>query len=116
MPVYEYECKKCGIQKDFVKPVAECSSTEKCHCGGIMTRIMSMFAMTGTRDNFGIGKEFRDDSTGKVIDNWNSWEKAGYKNPIDCHKDTNVKEGIKRKIEKITKYDTKKRQSFVIGA
>ena len=32
----------------------------------------------GTRDTFGIGKEFYDHKTGKWIDNRKSWERAGY--------------------------------------
>lgn len=59
--------------------------------------------ITGTRDNFGIGKAFIDDSTNKTIDNWRSWEKAGYRNPLDVTKNHTVREKIKRKIDKIRK-------------
>ncbi|HCJ66662.1 MAG TPA: hypothetical protein DHV62_04870 [Elusimicrobia bacterium] len=65
--------------------------------------------INGSRDNFGIGKAFTDDETGKTIDNWRTWEKEGYKNPLEVTKNHTVREKIKRKIDKIKNYDSGKR-------
>ena len=50
--------------------------------GGIkeILRCKQMPGITGTRDSFGIGNEFIDEKTGKVIDNFRAHEKAGYQN------------------------------------
>jgi len=66
-------------------------------------------ALHNTRDSFGIKNEFYDQTTKKWITNRSQWEKAGFRNPLETHKDSNVKAGIKRKIEKIKKYDNKAR-------
>lgn len=39
--------------------------------------------VTGTRDSFGIKNEFVDERTGKTIDNYKSWERAGYRPSSD---------------------------------
>ena len=49
----------------------------------------------GSRDSFGIGNEFTDEKTGKVIDNWRTWEKEGFRQPNP--KSEKVKEGIEKK-------------------
>lgn len=59
--------------------------------------------VTGTRDSFGVGKAFiheNDDGTKKVVDNWKSWEKAGYKDAVSCHKG-DVKKKIIEKQKKL---------------
>lgn len=56
--------------------------------------------ITGTRDNFGIKNAFKDDASGKTIDNWKSWEKAGYRKPLEVTKNNTIKEKIKEKIKK----------------
>ena len=80
--------------KDGIKEILESRQ-----CPGIL----------GTRDSFGIGKEFRDERTNKTIDNWNSWERAGFKNPLEVVKNNNVKERMKEKIEKIKRTGNKKK-------
>jgi len=55
--------------------------------------------ITGTRDNFGIGKSFIDERTGKEIDNWKSWERAGYSETGEI-KNNKLKEMVKEKKEK----------------
>lgn len=77
-----------------------------CKCGGRYYGV-GVAGISGTRDGFGIGKAFKDNKTGKTIDNWKSWEKAGYRNPLETVKDLNVMAGIKRKMDKI-KHDKKK--------
>ena len=68
--------------------------------------------ITGTRDSFGIKNAFIDRKTGKEITTWKEWERAGYTNPKD---DPNiphdVKEGIKRKVDKIG-FDKGRRKSI----
>jgi len=112
-PIYPYRCDVCDIETDVVKPMAQSSSREVCECGETMRRIYTMPSVTGTADTFGIGKAFRDEKTGQEINNWKSWEKAGYCDPRDVTNNSRVKSEINRKIEKITKYDAKKR--FSVG-
>ena len=71
-----------------------------------------MPGITGTRDSFGIKNAFQDSETGLTIDNWKTWERAGFRKPLEVHKDSNVRAGIKRKIEKIKKYDGKQKVHF----
>ena len=88
--------------------MAEAERREKCFCGKIMDRVLTVPNITGTRDNFGIRKSFIDKETGKEIDNFKSWEKAGYREPTESGLfDSNMKQEIKRKKEKILKYDSK---------
>ena len=54
----------------------------------------------GTRDSFGIGKAFIDERSGKVIDNYRSWEKAGYRE-ISEIKSEKVKTLAKEKVQRI---------------
>ena len=60
-----------------------------------------------TSDTFGFKNHFYDEKTKTWIDTRNKWEKAGYRDPLETTNNSNVKSGIKRKIEKIKKYDTK---------
>jgi len=72
--------------------------------------------INGSRDTFGIKNAFYDKKTGKTIDNWRSWEKSGFYNPKDDPDlPAETREGIKRKIEKIEKYDSGKRTNVMIG-
>jgi hypothetical protein len=80
-------------------------------------KILSI-SVTGTRDSFGVGSEFYDKKTGKVIDNWKTWNEAGYRDPVKdgmLDDQPDVKAGVKRKIEKCEKYDTKKKFSVMTG-
>ena len=81
-------------------------------CNDTMERVFTMPSVIGTRDGFGIGKGWVKD--GKVIDNWKSWERAGYCDPKDSPNLTSdQKAQIKRKVEKIKKYDSHKK--FSVG-
>lgn len=70
-----------------------------CKCGGDLRGYG--FVISGTRDQFGIGKSFVDEKTGKVVDTWQKWERAGYKNPLETIKNHSVKEMVKEKREKL---------------
>jgi len=94
--------------------MAQSARVEKCPvCTKQMDRQITSIAISGTRDTFGIGKEFVDNKTGKTIDNWRTWEKAGYRDAVEFHKngDPSVKEGIKRKMKKIRREGTQKMQT-----
>ena len=65
----------------------------------------------GTRDSFGIGKEFRDESTGKTVDNWKTWERLGYKQFKDTASFKDKRGDIKSKVaEKLDKKEWKIRR------
>lgn len=96
----EYICQACGRES----PPDDNGMV--CQCGGFYRGIGGP-GISGTRDNFGIRKSFTDCNDGKTIDNWRSWEKAGFRNPLETVKDSNVRAGIKRKIDKI-KHDKSK--------
>jgi hypothetical protein len=91
--------------------MADSRSDEYCVCGEKMVKLLTMPYISGTRDAFGIGNEFVDESTGETIDTWGKWEKAGYRDARESAKD-GVREGAKRKIDKI-KHDKGKR--FTVG-
>ena len=64
----------------------------------------------GTQDSFGISKNFihtNDDGTKKEIKSWKQWEKAGYKDALQCTKNHNVREMIKEKQEKLKRTGVK---------
>lgn len=89
----EFICQRCG------KKSPEEDLSMLCRCGGHL-RGVGLPSVSGTRDSFGISRAFKGDD-GKTIDNWRTWEKAGYRNPLDTVKDHNVREKIKDKISKI---------------
>ena len=72
-----------------------------------MRRIIYPVSISGTRDSFGIGKEFIDPESGKTIDNWSAWEKAGYK-PAKSTLKGSAKGAFMRKKDKM-KFDSKQR-------
>jgi len=92
----KYRCQTCG------KTPPSGFKSMLCECGGFIRGVGGMISI-GTRDNFGINKSFRDEKTGKTIDNWKSWEKAGFRQPKDVITNHDVKEMAKTKSEKITK-------------
>ena len=100
--IYEYACDECKTAFDKIcRP--EDRHKQRCpQCGALAAKLMANLAVTGTRDNFGIKKEFTDED-GKTIDNWKTWEKAGFRNPLHTHKSHTIKEKIKKKMEKINK-------------
>ena len=73
-----------------------------CPCGGHLKGIGAP-GISGSRDTFGISKSFKDDNSGKTIDNWKDWEKARYRDPLDVTKDHTVREQIKEKIQRVKK-------------
>lgn len=90
----EYKCIDCGVVPPIVNQGMVCT-----YCLG---RIRGSSAgITGTRDNFGISKIFKDDQTGKEIDTWKKWEKAGYRNPMETTKSAKVKELAGEKIKRV---------------
>ena len=103
-------CLKCLKEFDIHYKRAFCS------CGGLLND-SQIPDVTNTRDSFGIGKEFiHKDKNGvsHEINNWRQWERAGYMNPLqDSSVPSEVKNEIKRKVEKIEKYDTRKRFSVM---
>ena len=44
-----------------------------------------------------------EDEKHKTIDNWKSWEKEGFRNPVEVTRNHEVREKIKGKIERIKK-------------
>ena len=94
---FKYICIGCGKEKPEYFHGMICP-----YCQGDL-RGTGCPGITGTRDNFGVMKSFKDINTGKTIDNWKSWEKAGYRNPMDVVKDKGVKSKIKDKVRKINK-------------
>lgn len=87
----------------MVKPVALCSINEQCPCcHKIAQKIISVPAITGTRDGFGIRNEFRNEE-GKTIDNWKSWEKAGYRKASEAIKNPEMKNKVKEKVHRKTR-------------
>ena len=58
--------------------------------------------MLGTRDSFGVGKEFYDHKTKKYIDNYKSWKRAGFEDVCESprlpeHMRKLIKDKAKRK-------------------
>ena len=102
-PTYPFKC-ECGYEKDVMKPMSECSAEERCDlCGKSMARSLAGCGqyVIGTRDSFGIGNSFYDETTKTEIDTWGKWEKAGYKDAVESTKNHDVREKVKRKIDKV---------------
>ena len=80
MPLYKYNCPECDIGTDIVKSMTNSGRVEICkECETVLDRIITVPGIHGTRDGFGIKNSFRDPETGKEIETWKDWEKAGYK-------------------------------------
>jgi len=104
-PFYDYECVDCHATRELFHPVNHKKKVECERCGAKSVKLIGTPVVVGTRDSFGIKNDFVDSSTGKTIDTWSKWEKAGYRDPISTTRNHDVKEKIKDKKEK------KKRQS-----
>ena len=108
MPRYDFECQECKNCFEIICFVSERNNQccPKCSSGNLL-RFIGIPAICGTRDNFGVMKSFQDEETGETIDNWKSWEKSGYRKPQEVVKNHDLKEKIKRKMDKI-KHDKEK--------
>jgi len=93
-----YKCQSCG--KEGLGP----TYPMVCKCGG-MIKGYGCPGITGTRDSFGIRNEFIDEKTGKKIDNWKSWEKAGFRQPEDVIKNPVVRESMKKRKGELGKFN-----------
>jgi putative FmdB family regulatory protein len=51
MPVYEYQCPRCGEKTDVVKEVADYKRVEFCGCGSELTRKLSPFGISMVGSN-----------------------------------------------------------------
>ena len=96
MPVLEitYICQECGKESSENNRGMICE-----YCFGHL-RGEGAPGIHGTRDSFGIKNSFKDDSTGKEIDNWKTWEKAGYRDALSFTKNSDMKKKIKDNIKK----------------
>jgi hypothetical protein len=59
-------------------------------------------SVTGTRDGFGIGRNFiheNENGSKEEITTWREWEKKGYKDAVSFHKGV-MKEKIKENMDK----------------
>ncbi len=68
--------------------------------------------ITGTRDGFGIGRNFmHTDEHGvtKEITTHREWEKAGYKDAMSVIKDNTIREKVKEKQKRLKKEGVKSR-------
>ena len=68
------------------------------YCGGDLRGQAP--SISGTRDGFGISKSFIDERTGKEIDTYKKWEKAGFKDKVETKNHTlneQIKEGVKKR-------------------
>ena len=90
----------------------ECSLPEICYCGKTLKRSFRTAPnLIGGRDSFGIGKEFYDKRTGKYIDNYSSWEKAGFRNPLESSNLSDMDKKIIKEKQRVIKNGTKLNRS-----
>lgn len=112
MPIYAYHCERCKRNFDVLKPMSESGNVEKCPVCRIRIKRIFNAIISGTRDQFGIRNEFYDPKTKTYIDTRRKWEKAGFKDPLETTTNSKVRAGIKRKREKIFKYDSGAKKHF----
>lgn len=84
----------CSFENRNNQRCPKCSSAD-------VSKLIGSPIPIGTRDGFGIKNEFFDKESGIHVDTWKKWERAGYRNPLETIGEHNVREGIKRKIDKI---------------
>ncbi len=48
MPVYEFKCDKCKVEREVLRPMSEAGQEEKCPCGLLMRRKFSPILFTAT--------------------------------------------------------------------
>lgn len=90
---FNFICKDCGI-----KPHEDYDGMICHYCGG---DIRGEAPGISTDDTFGFKNQFKDEKSGNTIKNWKQWEKAGYRDPLSTTQNSNVKAGIKQKVDKI---------------
>lgn len=86
----EYRCKTCAKKAPKGYDHMICP-----YCNGELRG--SSPGVIGTRDGFGISREFYDTKTATYIDNFKKWEKAGFKEPGDlgCKNSRYIKDKVK---------------------
>lgn len=91
-----YVCQSCGFSPDEPKSMA-CPK-----CGGDL-KGEGMPGVTGTRDGFGIGRNFihSDEKGTREITTWREWEKAGYKDAISATRNKDIAKRAKDKMKRI---------------
>jgi len=99
----KYRCTTCGnYQSDLKKE--QFFICNHCPPGKGHISAENVSAVIGTRDGFGIGKEFVDPESNKMIDTWPKWEKAGYKplkDAVPTQRRRRCNEKIKEKQDKL---------------
>jgi putative FmdB family regulatory protein len=101
LPNYDFECPKCGVFEVFAH-MKDIADTILCKCGKRADRLVSLPAITGTRDGFGIGRNFiheNENGSKEEITTWREWEKKGYKDATTSHKG-DMREKIKENMDK----------------
>ena len=83
MPTYEYQCQACEdyfttIHSMNAKPLTRCTN-----CGKDRLKRLISAPHISTPDTFGVKKAFYDEKTGKTIDTFKKWEKAGFRDIAD---------------------------------
>jgi hypothetical protein len=91
-----YVCTRCG------EDAGESPGTMVCiECNGEL-RGVGCPGINGTRDSFGVRNSFIDEKSGDVIDNWNKWEKAGYRKvEKNNFKNQHAREAFENKKEEL---------------
>lgn len=92
----KYFCVTCGKEENGDGKMI-------CQCGG-MRRPDSVPGIHGTRDSFGIKNEFYDEGTRQTIDNFKTWERAGFRD-VEHIKDESVRKRAKIKMKKCKQGD-----------
>jgi len=87
------DCRSCG--KEF----PDSNRDTFCSCGGLINGFT--IRVGNTRDSFGVSKEFYDHKTGKYINNYKDWEKAGFRDfkDIKDHRNDNITKLTKEKLK-----------------
>lgn len=52
MPLYDYECERCGKQRDEFRSVADRNNPLSCECGSPMKKIISGYRVIGDLDPY----------------------------------------------------------------
>jgi len=97
---FKYNCIDCGKEKP-----KNAARGMFCHyCGG---ELRGQAPHISTTDTFGKRKAFIDERTGKEINTWKNWEKAGFGDVKDI-KNHDMKEKVKEQLHKRSNREEKK--------